>query len=112
MSTIKPIQRFPLTLMKWLSDERTESQQISLALNHLPRRRSIVSSSLSITGPCGTKASIISSNRMRLSVRGHHAARLRMRWTFTNRRSCAVHDPQDAGYRALPGVRIAPINRT
>ncbi len=37
---------------------------------------------------------------MRLPERGHHAVRLRMRWTFTNRRSCAARDAQDARHRA------------
>ncbi len=50
---------------------------------------------------------------MRLPLRGHHAARLRMRWTFTNRRSRA----RPVMLRTLvtvrqPGIRIAPISNS
>ncbi len=64
------------------------------------------------TGPRCANASMRSPSRMRLSLRGHHAAGLRMRWTFTNCRPRARHRMR----RTLatvrrPGVRIAPISR-
>ena len=78
-----------------------------------PQRRSIVSSSPRITGPRAAKTSMRRPSRIRLPARGHHAARLRMRWAFTNRRSCArpmMRRMLDTVRR--PGVRIAPISRS
>src|SRR3954465_5186448 len=82
-----------------------------LALIRLPRRRSIVSSMPSSTGPLGAKAAIRRPSSRRAAVRPSQAARVSTRWELGNRRS----RPRPTIRKRLvtvrlPGARMAPIS--
>src|SRR3954452_17042721 len=77
----------------------------------LPRRRSIVSSMPSSTGPLGAKTAIRRPSSRRAAARASQAARLSTRWSLVNRRP----RPGPAIRKRLvtvrlPGARMAPIS--
>ncbi len=108
------IQRMPSALVTCLAVERIGSRNQPLYLILCPRRRSNVSSTISISGsPAGINTRMIKASNNLLSTQGDQRSRFSTRWYLIKCLSSASPIARRAAATVRrPGARIVPYNKT